>query len=306
LFFSAHSGHFQERIQSVRMRLSIAIGVGCVCLAVVAAAQIEKPAEQPVEAPPLQNTGKPMIVDYRCSADDIRLSGLSCTNDDPCPIFLELASVEAVGNRIFAAGNIHTSSTTLYSVLLASGDAGKTWREPHERLRLAGLERIQFIDFENGWVAGEVQHPLPRDPFLLATSDGGKTWQAHAIFAEPQFGAILQFSFSSRSNGSLVIDRGRTGESGRYELYETPNAGDTWMLRQTNEQPIQIKRAALAADADWRLRADAASKSYRIERRVGGGWRAVAAFSVSIGGCKPPEVPVPPPDAVPAVPQAAP
>jgi photosystem II stability/assembly factor-like uncharacterized protein len=42
---------------------------------------------------------------------------------------------------------------------------------------LAGLDRIQFIDFENGWVSGEVQHPLPRDPFLLATTDGGKTWQ---------------------------------------------------------------------------------------------------------------------------------
>ena len=279
------------------------MGAGFLCVAGVAAAQVEKPAEQPTENPPLQNTGKPMIVDYRCGEEDIRLAGLSCTIEDPCPVFLELASVEAVGNRIFVAGNIHSSTTTLYSVLLASDDAGKTWREPHERIRLAGLDRIQFIDFENGWVGGEVQHPLPRDPFLLVTADGGKVWQAHPIFAEPQFGSILQFSFSSRTNGSLVIDRGRRGESGRYELYETPNAGETWMLRQTNERPIQMKHASGTANADWRIRADAASKSYRIERHAGDGWRGIAAFSVSIGACKPPEMPVPPAEVVPTAPQ---
>jgi hypothetical protein len=298
--------YIDVKIQSGKMSFAVAFGAGLLCLVGVAAAQVEKPVEQPAENPPLQNTGKPMIVDYRCGEEDIRLAGLSCTIDDPCPVFLELASVEAVGNRIFVAGNIHSSTTTLYSMLLASDDAGKTWREPYERVRLAGLDRIQFIDFENGWVGGEVQHPLPRDPFLLATTDGGKTWQAHPIFAEPQFGGILQFSFSSRTNGSLVIDRGRTGESGRYELYETPNAGESWSLRQTNERPIQMKHSSGAAEADWRVRADATSKSYHIERRTGGGWRGVAAFSVSIGACKPPEIPVPPPaDAVPVAPQGS-
>jgi len=287
------------------MWLSIALGVGLLCFACAGAAQVEKPAEQqPTENPPLQNTGKPMVVDYHCREEDIRLAGLSCTIEDPCPVFLELASVESVGNRIFAAGNIHTSTTTLSSVLLASDDAGRTWREPYERMRLAGLDRIQFIDFENGWVSGEVQHPLPRDPFFLVTTDGGKAWQAQPIFAEPQFGSILQFWFSSRNSGSLVIDRGRTGESGRYELYETPNAGETWMLRETEERPIRMKRGNGPADADWRLRADAATKSYRIERRAGDGWRGIAAFAVSIGVCKPPEMQLPPPvEGVPTAPQ---
>jgi len=79
------------------------------------------------------------------------------------------------------------------------------------------------------------------------------------------------------------------------------------MLRQTNPQPIQMKHAGGTADADWRLRADAASKSYRVERRAGEGWRSIAAFSVSIGVCKPPELPLPPltpaVEAVPAAPQ---
>jgi hypothetical protein len=287
------------------MTFPMALGVGLLCLAGLAAAQVEKPAEPPQENPPLRNTGKPMIVDYHCSEDDIRLAGLTCTIDDPCPVYLELASVEAVGNRILAAGNIHTSTTTLYSVLLASDDAGKTWRELYERIRLAGLDRIQFVDFENGWVSGEVQHPLPRDPFLLATTDGGKTWQAHPIFADPQFGSAVDFWFNSRANGNLVIYRGRTGESGSYELYETPNAGETWMLRQTSERVIELMRTK-PVDADLRLRADAASKSYRIERHASGAWRGIAAFSVSIGGCKPPEMPsppAPPVDGAPTAPQ---
>jgi len=268
-----------------------------------ASAQVEKPTEQTAEKPPLRNTGKPMTVDYDCGEDDIRLSGLTCTTDDPCPVFLELSSVEAVGNRIFAAGNIHSSSATLASVLLASDDAGKTWREPYERIRLAGLDHIQFVDFENGWAGGEVQHPLPRDPFLLATVDGGKTWQSRPIFGDPQFGAIVEFQFSSRTNGNLVIYRGRTGESGPFELYETPNAGETWMLRQTSERIIELMKARMA-NTDWRVRADAASKSYHIEHRVGDGWRGVAAFSVSTGVCKPPEIPVPPAPSAEVVPVA--
>lgn len=259
------------------------------------AAQVEEPAPPPVENQPLRNTGKPMILSYLCADEEIRSAGLSCTAEDPCPVFLELASVEAVGNRIFAAGNIHSSSTTLYSVLLSSDDEGRTWHEPHPRIRLAGLDRIQFLDFKNGWVGGEIQNPLPRDPFLLSTSDGGKTWHSLPIFGESQFGSVQHFWFSSRTNGKLAIDRGRTGTSGRYELYETSNGGDSWMLRQTSERIIEPVRAG-TGNADWRLRADAASKSYRIEHRSGGAWRTVAAFSVAIGACKPPEVPPPPPE----------
>jgi hypothetical protein len=275
------------------MRVIVALAAGW--LGVAAAQQIEKPADEPAPKPVLQNTGKPMVLDCHCDETDIQSAGLSCTIEDPCPVFLELAWVETVGNRIFLAGNIHSATATLYSVMLASDDAGKTWREPYDRIRAAGFDRIQFIDFENGWVSGETQQPLPRDPFLLITSDGGKSWRARPVFADPQFGSIMQFSFSSRTDGSLVIDRGRTGESGRYELFETPDAGETWMLRQTNERPIQIKRAAAAQNGDWRIHADGATKSFRIEHRAGNTWRHVAAFAISIGVCKPGEVPPPAP-----------
>ena len=162
-----------------------------------AAAQDQPPvpagATPPVATPPtampaplsvLENTGRPMLATFQCTDEDIQRAGLTCSEEDPCPVYLELATVDAAGSRILAAGNLHTSAVTLYSLLLASEDGGRTWREIHERIRSAGLDRIQFLDAETGWVAGEKLSPLPQDPFLLLTTDGGKTWR-EATLEEP-------------------------------------------------------------------------------------------------------------------------
>lgn len=253
-------------------------------------------AAQDAAPPALEYTGRPLRVPFQCTLDDIQWGGLSCSDDEPCPVYLELTDIESVGNKIFAAGNIHSAASTLYSILLASEDSGRTWREPFERLRGSGLDHIQFIDFENGWISGQVLQPLPQDPFFLVTNDGGKTWRRRPVFSENRAGSILQFWFSSRTNGSLVIDRGQGGDVGRYELFESPNGGDTWMLRESNDKPIRLKRIA-AANSDWRIRADAPSRSFRIERRQAERWSALAAFSIALAGCKPPapaEPPAPP------------
>jgi hypothetical protein len=249
-------------------------------------------------APVMQNQGA-MRLPFRCTLEDMDLAGMACSEEEPCPVYLELASVESVGNKIFAAGNLHGSSNTLYSVLLVSDDAGKTWREGFGRVRGATLDHIQFIDFETGWISGGIVFPLPQDPFFLITSDGGKTWRRRPVYSESRFGSIQQFWFSSKNNGSMTIDRGQSGEGSRYELYESPNSGDTWLVRQSSERPLATKRA-MAPPAAWRAHADAASKSFRIERGgAGGTWTSVAAFLVSVGECKPQpaaEAPAPAPE----------
>src|ERR1035438_9493937 len=73
----------------------------------------------------LENTGKPMVAPFRCTEEDIRSAGLGCSEQDPCPVYLELAAVESTGLRIFAAGNIHAATATLYTVLLGSDDNGQ-------------------------------------------------------------------------------------------------------------------------------------------------------------------------------------
>jgi photosystem II stability/assembly factor-like uncharacterized protein len=235
----------------------------------------------------LQNTGKPMVAPFHCTEEDIRSAGLTCSEQDPCPVYLELAAVESTGIRIFAAGNIHSANATLYTILLASEDNGQTWREVHERVRGAGLDHIQFADVETGWTSGLSFAPLPQDPFLLITTDGGKTWRARAIFDEQRFGSIQQFFFEDKKSGSLVIDRGPGAGGDRYELFESNDGGETWNIRETNVKPIRIKRAPLTPNADWRVRADGATKSYHLEHRQGQKWTLLAAFAVNLGACKP-------------------
>ena len=258
------------------------------CCLLRAQAPAPEPAAKPPDPSLLTNSGDPMLIPFQCSAENMEWAGMSCTTEEPCPVYLELAALESVGNRIFLAGNIHSSSVTMYSLLLASEDAGKTWREPYDRFRGTELDHIQFIDFETGWISGQVVIPIAQDPFLLITSDGGKTWRKRPIFGETRAGTISQFWFSSRNNGTLLIDRSQSGADSRYELYESMTGGESWMLREVNDKPIRLKRI-FVPNTDWRIRADGPTKSFRIERRQGEKWTTLASFLISLPACKPPE-----------------
>ncbi|HTS30705.1 MAG TPA: hypothetical protein VMH81_32755 [Bryobacteraceae bacterium] len=246
------------------------------------------PATPPPAPPVIENTGKPMVVPFQCTADQLHWVGLSCNEEEPCALYLELSAVESVGDRILAAGNVHSTAATLASVLLASEDAGHTWRQAADPVVGAGLDRIQFLNGEAGWISGEVLFPLQQDPFLLVTSDGGKTWRQSAIFGESRenrFGSIQQFSFASKESGMLIVDRGQGSDSDRYELYESMDGGDSWTIKETSTKPLSLKHPP-AASTGWRIRADGPSASFHIERRQGQRWTSTAAFSVKLPPCK--------------------
>jgi hypothetical protein len=230
---------------------------------------------------PLENSGKPMRLVYECTAADTQAAGLGCSEDDPCPVYLELANVEAVGNKIFLSGNLHTPTSTLYSVLLQSADAGATWMEPHPRTRASGLDQIQFIDFQNGWISGANLQGAPRDPFLLLTTDGGKTWRERPIFEESRVAAIERFWFDSPQHGMLLIDARL--DNGKHELYETGTGGASWTIQENSGQSF---RGPKEKAAGWRVRADAASHSYVIEKSENTRWQKVASFLVNVATCK--------------------
>jgi len=264
------------------MRLLSALLAGVLC-----AQQL--PVVEPGQPARLTYSGRPLRIGSPCSEEDIRALSLTCPPEQPCPVYLELAELERVGQKLFLTGNLHTESATLASVLLASEDDGRSWFEPHERIRSAALDQIQFFDLETGWAAGYLLHALPRDPFLLLTTDGGKTWRRRPLWAESKIGVIEHFYFDSRRHGVLWIDRASAGDAGRFELYESMTGGESWMIRQITDRPIP-KKGARTPNPDWRLRADSASKSYLIERRTPA-WQVVASFAVHAGECKEPETP---------------
>jgi hypothetical protein len=227
---------------------------------------------------PLENSGKPMRVVYECTAADIQAAGLGCSEEDPCPVYLELENVDAAGARIFITGNIHTPMATLYSILLSSDDAGKTWTEPHPRIRSSGLDQIQFIDSQDGWISGANLLGAPRDPFFLMTTDGGKTWREHPIFEETRVSAVENFYFDTPMHGTVLIDA--TLNNGMREIYETQDGGNTW-----NIQPGAVKPKQAGAPA-WRVRTDAATHSYVIELSETNRWKKAASFLVNMASCK--------------------
>ena len=245
------------------------------------------PAPENPLAKTLLNTGAPMLVPVHCSEQDMQSAGLSCSEDEPCAVYLELADIASTGIRIFAAGNIHTANATLASILLGSDDNGQSWHEVHERLPLTGLDHVQFSGADTGWISGISMAPLPQDPFLLVTTDGGKSWRAHPVFNETRYGAIQQFYFEDKRAGELVIDHGPGSGTDRYELYESNDGGETWNIRESNLKPIRLKRAPVTPSGEWRVRADGPSKSFHLERRQRERWSSVAAFRVNLGVCKP-------------------
>ena len=242
-------------------------------------------AQQPTAPAALTWSGKPLQIAPLCRAEDLTVLGLACPPDEPCPMYLELTAAELVGPRIIVAGNLHGTASTLESLLLASEDGGKTWVEAHPRIPFTGLDQIQFVDFETGWISGHALLALPRDAFFLITRDGGKTWRRRPVFSETRVGTIDGFWFDSKTSGMMNLDRLQAAENGiRYEQYESQTGGDSWMLRQASPKPAPLKRPAPANVL--RIRADAKSGAYRVERRTGESWQLVASFAVNAPPCK--------------------
>jgi hypothetical protein len=223
----------------------------------------------------------PVHVDYTCPAEDIESFGLTCSEEQPCPVFFEVSSVDAFGSRIFVAGDIHTATTTLYAVLLSTEDGGASWTESIPRLRSTAFEQFQVLD-DHGWLSGQRLEPLPKDPFFMLTTDGGKSWRQRPLFEETRFGSIVQFWFGSSASGELVFDNS-VGKATNHELYTTMTGGENWEIRQTSTKALHLKNARGTA---WSVTAPTGSKTYLIEHIVNGQKEAVARFLIHIGDCK--------------------
>jgi photosystem II stability/assembly factor-like uncharacterized protein len=232
----------------------------------------------------------------RLLRQEIQELGLECSLEEPCKAYFEITGLETAGIKLFVAGNFHTEKFTLESVLLMSEDGGATWIEPHPRVRGASLEQIQFIDFENGWVSGLVAGSIAKDPFLLKTADGGKTWRRLPVFEDTEYATIEHFWFESKTQGQIVLNRRGQGTA-RFHRMETMTGGDSWVPREMTPKapPPKRVRTGMSFNADWRVRADATAKAFRIEHRVAGRWSTASLFAYEGGVCKPKPPPPPPP-----------
>lgn len=240
----------------------------------------------------LTNDGKPLRVPYGCAQEDLQFAGLSCDRSTDCPIYLELSSVAANGSGILVAGNLHSDSATLDSILLESADAGATWKEPAARIRGDAIEQLQWYDSQHAWAAGETQYPLPRDPFVLSTTDGGASWKEHPVGEDGSAGSIQRFGFDTAAHGEVVIDSGKATRDGRYVVYESETGGESWKQSGAGDKLPSLNQAPAAiGDSDWRVRPSSDGKSWQIEKRMGDAWSPVASFLIEVAGCSEPAQP---------------
>jgi hypothetical protein len=269
-------------------------GIAIALLMAAGAAGAQGPAAGAGQTAVLRWTGEPLRLPFACSPDDLAMFETPCTAAEPCPVYLQLAAVRGVEDKVFLAGNLHNRATTMYSILLASEDGGTSWTEVHPRIRGAGLDQIYFHDARTGWVSGHILTVPPRDPFFLLTTDGGKHWRRRDIFGETRIGVIEEFSFDDARSGTVLIDRVRASETGaRWERYETMTGGADWMIREVSASPIPMKvRRPVEPDPNWRLAEEATGGAWRIERRRGEEWTVVSTFEVEVGACAPPPLEV--------------
>ena len=235
-------------------------------------------------APVYNYTGQAIVLEAACADTELSDFGLICSEDEPCPVYLELASIEPTAAKVFVAGNFHSETATLWSLLMVSEDEGRSWSEASPRLRGVALDQVQFPNAATGFVAGRTAGTLARDPFLLRTTDGGKSWKRLPLFEEGAVGLIESLRFESATQGTAAVDRGRPGP-GRYATLETSTGGDTWTVREASA--ARPRPAGGTPAAGWRISVDGASKSFRIERREGNAWHKAAAFAVAAGTCRP-------------------
>lgn len=235
---------------------------------------------------------EPIRVPFACAEDELQAAGLLCTEADPCAIYLELNTIAPDGKKLFIGGDLHSTSGTVTSILLASDDGGGTWKEPADRIRGAALDQLQIYDLEHGWAAGEVQYPLPSDPFFLITSDGGQTWRKRPVADDGAPGSIQRFWFDSAKHGELIVDAGRSAAGGRYVAWESETGGESWDARAATAKVPALKRAAPEGVADFRIQADASGRIYRIEKRTGEStWETMASFLIETAACPAKDIP---------------
>jgi photosystem II stability/assembly factor-like uncharacterized protein len=212
---------------------------------------------------------------------------MTCSDGDPCPVYLELGSITSRDKQIFVAGDLHSTSATLSSILLQSSDAGATWKETAARIRGSELDQLQVSDSQRAWAAGATQYPLTRDPFVLTTTDGGATWKQSSIGEEGGAGSVQRFWFNSPRHGELIVDTGKSASGGRYVSYESDNGGDTWTLVRAVARLPELKNTAVGQEVpDWRIETGKDGKALQIEQRAGDRWWPVASFLIEVANCR--------------------
>lgn len=152
--------------------------------------------------------------------------------------------------RGFVAADLAQSSNFSRGALWYTPDAGATWEE--RSLPLG--EAAQFVDAQNGWLAGG-----PRGDALWRTRDGGVTWQAQELplplTAGETAGEEVRvyppiFTADGRQVVLPLLWRGPHGQAAAWAVSE--DGGDNWQAVEARVEVNTASQEALLPEVDAR------------------------------------------------------
>jgi len=127
----------------------------------------------------------------------------------PLPAEVMPLAAESILNDIEAKGDGYIAVGERGHILLSKD--GKTWKQVPSPTR-AMLNRVHFIDANNGWIVGH-------DGVVLRSTDGGQSWQLKHY--ESEWGKPFYDSqFTSPTTGIVAGSNGRA--------LSTTDGGETW------------------------------------------------------------------------------
>jgi len=95
------------------------------------------------------------------------------------------------------------------------------------------LEKVYFYNNQKGWIFGRTSNTIPREFFILLTSDGGKGWKKIYSSTDAAYPAN-SILFISETDGFFLYSDW---------LYQTKNGGYNWNLINTNSDFICINNS---------------------------------------------------------------
>lgn len=140
-------------------------------------------------------------------------------------------SLELTSFRMLDATDGWATSDPKQTQILRTTDGGKTWRSVTPAETALGRSEVFFLNSTHAWVISFLDY---LDPIVWRTKDGGDTWEASHLYAEPMDpGAPTHerawMKFSDADHGWLTLDYSLGMMNPWFTVtFQTTNGGTTW------------------------------------------------------------------------------
>lgn len=158
------------------------------------------------------------------------------------------------------------------TVLAATSDGGRSWRNQLELSGLGPTATIEFVDARHGFLIG---NPDGRVPTLWTTVDGGAHWQARDL--PPDAGLLMSSYFLDSQHGWTLTTGSYSGSvpSTSGVVSQTTDGGQTWhRLGSINTRQALIEQLRFASPTNGVITTfpNSGSISLFVTQDGGGTW----------------------------------